>query len=504
VDRRPPQLRRALFSTVLVVLAAGIGVSACNAAATRKSAAAPLVKISASPVGPAVPNGFLGMSLEYKGLEAYAGTNPGAIDGPFVQLLRNLSPDGNFILRVGGDSTDWTWWPVAHLAQPGGAKFSLTPAWASVAKALITALKGHLILGVNFEADSRPVAAGMANALLSHIGASSIDAFELGNEPELYAGFSWYKTAAGVPVFGRATGYDPEDYFGDYANIAGAMPNFPLAGPSSGSAAWLSTLGTFAARERRLSLITVHAYPLKHCTKTEISTPQDFFDGASLQGLANQIGGWTQTAAAHHLPLRVDEMNSVSCGGQNGLSQSFAPALWALDVLPRILRAGATGVNFDTIPGTWQSLISATQTKSGWRVAVQPEYYGLLTFSAAAPAGSRMLHYSAPNIPGLDVWATRATNGVIHVVLIDTTSHAISARVSIAGSKGNATLTRLSAPGLTALSSVSLGGETISPTTGLLSGTPATTQLPAANGAYANGTFSVTLPGAGAAILTLG
>ena len=39
-----------------------------------------------------IPPGFLGLSLEYNSIEQYAGTDPGAIDPVFVQLVRNPEP----------------------------------------------------------------------------------------------------------------------------------------------------------------------------------------------------------------------------------------------------------------------------------------------------------------------------------------------------------------------------------------------------------------------------
>jgi hypothetical protein len=193
--------------------------------------------------------------------------------------------------------------------------------------------------------------------------------------------------------------------------------------------------------------------------------------------------------------VRVDEMNSVSCGGQNGFSQSFGPALWALDVLPRIVRAGAAGVNFDTVPNTWQALINAAQSHGRWRVVVEPEFYGLMAFAQAAPPGARMLNVSG-STPGLDVWATRARNGAIHVVLVNLSGRAASTKLQIAGATAQATLTRLQAPSLSSTSQVTLGGQSLSPATGTLAGTPAAQTLKPAGGGYA-----VRVPGHSAATL---
>jgi len=264
---------------------------------------------------------------------------------------------------------------------------------------------------------------------------------------------------------------------------------------------WLASLGQFAAQESKLDMrvLTVHAYPTKHCGKTDVP-PAALFQSAAIQGLAAQVGGWVKTAAAHQLPLRVDEMNSVSCGGQLGLSNSFGPALWALETLPRFVQAGVAGVNFHTIPGSFNALLSATLTRSGWRVGVQPEYLGLLAFAQAAPAGSRLLKVSAPSVSGLDEWATQTAGGTIHVVLVNSSTSSQPASVHVAGVAQGATaaVSRLTAASLAATSGVRLGGQAISPTTGNLAGAPSISTVSQSSGGY-----QVTVPAGAATILTI-
>jgi hypothetical protein len=66
----------------------------------------------------AIPAGFLGLSLEYFAIPAYAGTNPSAINPVFVQLVRNLAGGNPPELRIGGDTTDRTWWPIPGCGPP--------------------------------------------------------------------------------------------------------------------------------------------------------------------------------------------------------------------------------------------------------------------------------------------------------------------------------------------------------------------------------------------------
>ena len=490
------------LATLIAVVVAGCGIAArahrtvaLHVGATSSGS----IGVSGAVTGPAVPTGFVGISMEYKGLEAYTGSDVATPDQGFLQLLRNLAPTGGAVLRIGGDSSDWTWWPSPGVAKPAGVKLSLTPNWAGVARTVATDIKGRLILGVNFEADNATLAADEERELLSHVGLSQIDAFELGNEPELYASFPWFKTASGQRVYGRRPGYDVADYLSEFQHIAATLPKAPLAGPSSGSATWLASLGSFATDEHQVSLLTVHAYPTKNCIGKNPVTDALLFAPASLSGLAAQIGSWVTTATAHHLPLRVDEMNSVSCGGQKGITNAFAPALWALNLLPRLVSAGVTGVNFHTEPGTIQALLSARDASTGWRVSTQPEYLGLLAFVQAAPAGSHLLTLSTPSLPGIDVWGTKAANGQLHIVVINESTTSRTLTLSGAGLPSGATVTeaRLAASSLAA-TTATLDGQSISPTTGALAGTPAITTLPASRGQY-----QLTAPAASATIVTV-
>ena len=119
---------------------------------------------------PVVPQGFLGLSIEYPALEAYAGSDPSSLDPVFEQLVRNLAPGQAPVLRIGGNSADRTWWPVAGVSRPAGVTFDITPQWLQVTHALAQTLGARLILGVNLEQDSPQLASAEAHALINGVG----------------------------------------------------------------------------------------------------------------------------------------------------------------------------------------------------------------------------------------------------------------------------------------------------------------------------------------------
>jgi hypothetical protein len=501
----------AAIGALLASVVAGCGsagarpatATAIGAGTTTRAAAASAAAISVTSTqsAHALPAGFVGLSMEYKGFAAYAGSSARAVDPVFEQLLRDISPGQSTVLRIGGDSSDWTWWPVPGMKQPLGIRYSLTPAALAVVHKVASDLDARLILGLNLEADSVRIASAEASALDARVGRSYIDALELGNEPELYGSFGWYRTAAGVEVPGRPRGYDFADFAHDFATFSRALPAGPLAGPSAGGPEILSQLGTFLGEEHRVSLVTVHAYPLKHCTRSQLVTESELLANSSSAGLAQTVAPLAAAAADHGEPLRIDEMNAVSCGGFRGVSDTFGSALWALDTLFEMDKLGVDGVNIHTVPGTINEMLGPELSGGHWSMHVHPEFYGMVLFSQAAPVGSRLLRLSASAPAGVKVWATRATNGQIRVTVINkNTRGATTVHLHIPAAQGAATLIRLTAPGVQATSGITLGGQSFGSrtTTGLLAGHASSSTVTPLGGVY-----TVTAPAGSAALLTL-
>jgi hypothetical protein len=483
-----------------------IGVWGSRGPAARPVSPPTPVTVRADRPGRPVPFGFLGLSLEYSAIEAYAGTDPRALDPVFERLVSNLVPGQSPVLRIGGDSTDRTWWPTPGLVPPLGIKYAITPRWLTVTRALADALRARLILGLNLEADSPPLAVSEAHALLVGLGPRRVRAFELGNEPDLYASFPWYRTPSGSHVTGRPADYDLSSLIADYTRFAAALPvRRLLAGPSLGAPGWTRHLGLFLAAAPKLSLLTLHRYPLQLCY-TSRRSPRYPSIGHLLQpsssiGLADSFAPYAAIAGARHVSLRIDEWGSVSCGGDPAVSDTFASALWALDSLFEMVRIGIHGVNVHTFPGAGYELFRITRVNGRWQAAVAPEYYGLLLFARAAPAGARLLPVSGAATGAVRTWATSASDGKIRVLFVNSGARARRLSVGVTGAwVGRAILVRLSAPDAHARTGVSLGGQSFGSrtTTGALAGGPRVIALAPVRGRYV-----VTLPATSAAMLAL-
>ncbi|HZU40522.1 MAG TPA: glycosyl hydrolase family 79 C-terminal domain-containing protein [Solirubrobacteraceae bacterium] len=449
------------------------------------------------PMGP----GFVGVSMEYSAVHDYTGSDPLAIDPVLVHLLRALAPGQQPVLRIGGNSSDQTWWPLRGQLAPPGIRYTLTPGWARTTQALARATHAHLILGINLAAGRPALAAEEARALVQSIGRSYIAALEIGNEPDVYNQFPWY-VGRGLSYYARPQDYDLSLYIQDFTRWGAAMPSLPLAGPAFAELTWLSGLGQFIAAEPRVGIVTVHRYPLRGCVSDPIvpgfASIDSLLADSSSSGMAQTLAPYVQVVHGDHLPFRVGEMNSASCKGRLGVSNTFAASLWVLDTLFNLAAIGVDGVNVHTLPGAPYELFSFQHTRRGWRAFVHPEYYGMLLFAQAFPPGAQLLPVSAPSGP-VKIWATRSSTGRTRIVLINkSTTDSADVTLQVPAAGGAASLEWLRAPSVSATAGVTLGGRGFGhwTSTGVLP-RPRTTPIRAVSGSY-----TITLPAASAVLLT--
>lgn len=461
-----------------------------------------LVTVARSGPGRPLPAGFVGLSLEFKAVAAYTGPTSNPV---LERLIAGLAPGQAPVLRIGGDSTDWTWWPVRGSRRPGGVTYALTPAWLRSTRALAQAIGARLIVGVNLEADRPALAAAEGRALLAGLGRDHVQALEIGNEPSVYSALPWYHTHAGRPVLGRPQSYDFGAFEREFSAFARVLPPVPLAGPTEGGPLSLAQLGQFVAANLTLGVVTLHRYPLERCfvprNSPSYGTIPNLLSERASHGIAAGLGGYTALTHRWGLPFRIDEINSVACGGKEGVSDTFASALWALDTLFELDRAGVDGVNFHMFPAARYALFTVHRDAGRWLATVRPEYYGALMFAQAAPPGARLVPLNGGSPAGFKRWATLAPNGRLRVVLINkslTWRRVVVLELRVAS--GVARIQRLQAPSAASPAGVTIGGQSFGSqtATGELTG-PAQTELLAPRA----GRYVVTVPRASAALITI-
>ncbi len=499
--------RRGAGIGIVVALLATLLLAAAGRAGVRAQAdGQPLTAtVGSQAIGRPLPSGFVGVSLEYKALHIYTGRDPGAIDPVLVALVRQLAPGQAPVLRIGGNSADATWWPIRGAIPPAGVSYALTSGWLRTTRALAQDVGARLIMGINLAGGRPGLAADEARAILEGVGRSQIEALEIGNEPDLYPVVAWYHQH-GRAVHARGRGYGLSAYIQEFSRWRAALPSYPLAGPAVSGPGWMGGLGRFLSAGRGANgvrIVTYHRYPLLACvtdpTSSQYPSIANLLSDSSSTGLAAPVAPYAAAAHARGLQFRIGEMNSAACEGKRGVSDTFASALWVLDTLFSFASVGVDGVNIHTLPGAAYELFTFTHSGSAWSAFVHPEYYGMLMFAQAFGPGARLLPASVPSGP-VKVWATRAPDGTVRVVLINkdpTNSYPV--QLQLPGSGASATEEWLQAPSVTATDGVTLGGQTFgdATTTGLLAGTLSEPAIAPVSGAY-----SLQLPPASAVMLT--
>jgi hypothetical protein len=503
--------RRTLaLAGVAAMSAAGTAALAVRHADGVRGAA---ITIDVAHPGRAVPASFLGFSLEVPAAAAYAGTalHP---DRALARLLATLAAaQGSPVaLRVGGNSTDESWW--APGAPPGSrprrARYVLGGRWLGRVSWLVRVARAPVTVGVNLAADDPGRALAFARALRAALPPGALRTIEIGNEPDLYTrGVSFRAGRAVVRRVARRARYDEMRYAAGvrrYAALlsAGLGRDPALAAGGFGGVAWDAALGPLLRGERgRVRALSAHAYPLDGCpghAGHAVQLHRLLSDTAS-RGLAASVARMAAIGRRAGIPVHVTEMNSATCGGVSGVSDTFASALWAPGALFAMARTGVEGVDLHAWPrAAYAPFAFVSAPAGGMRLRARPLFYGLLLFADAAGHGSRLLPTHVATESGVRAWATLSGAGGVRVVAVNP-STATAARVTVAlrGAGAQPAVLRLMrAPGLRARRGVSLAGRAIG-ADGRLHGRDGATPV-----VVLAGRWQFTLPPASAALLSGG
>lgn len=484
------------------------GVGAANDHAGSSHAETPLARIAVTldRLGTRIPSDFMGLSIEYPAVDAYLGATPASPNTVFRQLLTNL---GSGSLRIGGDSQDTSCWSPIGGHDRTGCAFKITASLPRVVLSTAAATGWRALIGVNL-AVSNPSAAqayatdGILPSTISD--ASGLLGLEIGNEPDIYSQHrlrpSRYSFARYLHEFGRYV----KALKGTVRTAA-----LPLVGPAFVTHEWDRQVGPFVAATgaRNLAFLTLHYYPFSACSipSAVAATDTALLSEGIMASLYRRFSRDVAVARSYGLPLRVGETNSVSCHGKAGVSDSFASALWGLDVLFTLARAGLRGVNFhiydlDRSPGRYNPIVSAaTGTAPGtWAYAtsVRPLYYAMLLFSRAA--GDYFLPVTLSGAAA-NLKAYAVGNGTSVRVFVLNKDNKAAGSVVIAPSRalGTATITYLRAPALSSTTGTTLGGQVVDRRTGALPHLSTTTIKPDLD----DHAYRVPVPVASVAMITL-
>ncbi len=477
-------------------------MSAGHRPASPRAAAArgPATVLLGGPVRP-VPGSYLGLSFEYWGMPLFERHLTAFAR---VLSLLHVPGDGPLMLRVGGDSADRSLWDPGVRQLPQWV-FRLAPRWLESTNALLRRAAVRLILDLNLVTASPLRAAAWAQAAETGLRRGSIAAFEIGNEPDIYDRRYWLATItrAGQGPAVLPTAISAQSYVGDFGAYARALGGFapavPLMGPAVAnpirSRSWISLL---AARARsRLGALTAHRYPYSACygrASAVFPTIARVLSERASAGTAQVVRPAAQIAHRAGLPFRMTELNSVTCGGRPGVSNSFATALWAPDALFELMRAGVDGVNVHVRADT----VNAAMIPAAGGLRERPLLLGLILFDRTLAAGGRLLSTTV-QAPGaaLKVWGVQTSRSQRRLLLINKGQRALRVRLRIPAA-GTAKVERLLAPAVSATTGETLGGRWLGPD-GRWRGRPTRERLqPGADG------YALAVPAASAALVSIG
>ncbi len=451
-------MRWALAAALCIALALA---SSPGAAARRARSHAPKpvpvpvsVAVDWSHPGKPVPGDFLGLSFEVSSLPQIAAYSE---SGNLVTLLHSLGPG---VLRFGGVSADTrTAWTDASTPPPAWASNTLGVEDLRRLARLASASGWHVLLTVGLGHYEPQAAAREAAAARAALGEWLIG-IELGNEPNAYAlhglrsePWTFVQYSEQVTAYRNA--------------IEAAAPGVPLAGPDTSGSSAYESWGLGEAVDVQPALLTGHHYPLG-CEQHPAPSIARLLSPAIRKLEKTSLRRYVAIARQGAIPFRMDETNSVSCGGTAGISNTFASALWAVGYLSQAMAMGAAGINMHGNPancmGYTPVCAPTTEALAAGALNAQPDWYALLL--ARALLGERPLPTltSSGAHPNVQVAAFVDPGGALHFVIVDYDQPG-SRRLAVSFPVGNgfqgASILPLSAPSPTAVSGVRLGGASV-------------------------------------------
>jgi hypothetical protein len=496
----------ALCATLLAILPA-VGATAAAAVPARTAhrpagvpahrhrrrapARVPLyVSLAEVEPGSVVPQNFLGLSFEVAALPqlaSYAGK------GDLVTLLRSL---GDGVLRFGGVTADHDIaWTDPLTPEPAWATGTIEAGDLDELGILTRNTRWHVLLTLGMGHFEPQAAAREAAAAQSALG-DSLEALELGNEPNAYA-------THGLRTL-PWTFVQYEEQVSTYRSAIEALaPGIALAGPDTAGPSAFESWGLGEAIDQRPALLTGHFYPL---TCSEQPPPSIAHLLSPSIRLREEVALLRYLYVAEHseIPFRLDETGSVSCGGTAGVSDTFAAALWAVSYIAKAMSLGATGINFHGSLANCQGYAPlcapSAQAAAAGELRAQPEWYALLL--ARELVGERPLKTNvvSPEHANAAVSAFQAPDGTLRFVLVDDDppgDRSAAIALNVGGGYHGANVLALTAPGPQATSGVRLGGRQVA-ADGLWSAPASLPRVP-----NRHGVITVEVPPSSAALVTV-
>jgi hypothetical protein len=403
-----------------------------------------------------VPEDFTGLSYETSQLshpEFFSAKNTA-----LIAFFRTLSSPG--VLRLGGNMSEFTRWdPAATMAEPPGETEGPDPGYGSnrvlpVTPRAIANLPGflnatgwRLIYGLNLACGDAHAAVDEASQVVKFVGDRLI-ALQFGNEPDLFK-HNGDRT--------RKWTYDEflAQWMVFYQAIRAELPNVPIAGPDTSNPRWNAQFAKDVGH--KVVLETGHFYPEGPPSDPRMNIEYLLRSGERARSFTHQA---MELARQSDLPFRLAEVNSCYAAGKPGVSDTFAAALWAADLMLTMAAAGASGVN---LHGGASGLYTPIAGSPSTGYEARPIYYGMLLASQFAGA---TMHQTLLDAAGKTATAYAGTrNGFLHVAVLNMAPDPIGVDLHLpaASARNSATVWRLQAPSIESKAAVRLANARVNP-----------------------------------------
>jgi hypothetical protein len=384
----------------------------------------------------AIPSNFVGLSYETKIL-AESPEILNENNKVLIQLIKNL---GAGILRIGGDTSDETFW-TGNVRTNNTGMDSLTTTDVDHLAAFSNAIGWPVLFGLNMGKYDVGTAVNEAQYVYSRLQ-KNVYAFQAGNEPDVYH------------LFGlRDPNYSINDYLAEFekykAAVQAAVPNASFAGP--GNAYNTDFIPAFAEAEHaNVSLFDVHYYVTGPASDSSI-TYQNILSTDWKLGYTLEL--INEEAKKFNMPYRVTECNSVYGGGKAGVSDIFASALWALDFMWTVASNGGKGVNFHG----GNKLIYSPVTIENGVITARPEYYAMLAFQYGSAGVKTITATQNSTIYNATSYAGIKSDGTKVITLINKDNVDLAFTVQTSSAIAGINVTRLAAASITSTTGITFG-----------------------------------------------
>ncbi len=337
-----------------------------------------------------------------------------------------------------------------------------------VAETALVVREMHLrvILDLNLITGSPTAAAAWAREAQTTMPPGSIIGYEIGNEPDLYSQSFWVNATEGDRFDDKVlpASITPASYVQDYDNYARVIsrvaPGVPLYAPAVASTTALTWIAALLdSSHPGLRVVSAHRYPYSGCAFPDsptYPTIERILSENATAGMADSVRPAVALAHEGGLPLRLTEINSITCGGLTDVSNTFATALWPPDALFELERAGLLGVNLHARVTT----INGPFTYGGGGLRSRPLLYGLILFARTPVRDARFVPVALarPAPAHLKVWAVNFDKDELHVLLLSKGARAVKAALNLPAT-GPGSVQRLLAPSVGSFSGETWGGQ---------------------------------------------